>query len=69
MKHLKKMFDENYTRMPHAVLKKSWKQYPTKKQLYGHFPPISQTIQDEQDMLTQLGKQKQTYKRCSSVDT
>ena len=28
-----------------AILKKSWKQHPIKQQLYGHLPPISQTIQ------------------------
>ena len=27
-----------------AVLNKSWKQHPTRRQLYGHLPPISQTI-------------------------
>ena len=32
-----------------TVLNKSWKQYPTKEQqLYGHLPPISQTIQVRQ---------------------
>ena len=30
--------------MLRAVLNKSWKQHPTKKQLYGHLPHISQTI-------------------------
>ena len=28
-----------------AILNKSWKQHPTKQQLYGHLPPISKTIQ------------------------
>ena len=28
--------------MLHAVLNKSWKQHPTKQQLYSHLPPISQ---------------------------
>ncbi len=28
-----------------AILNKSWKQHPTKQQIYGHLPPISQTIQ------------------------
>ena len=31
--------------MLRAILNKSWKQYPTKKQLYGHLPSISKTIQ------------------------
>ena len=29
-----------------AILNKSWKQHPTKHQLYGHLPPITKTIQD-----------------------
>ena len=40
-----KKLDGNYTRILHAVLKKSWKQYPTKQQLYEHLPLISQIIQ------------------------
>ena len=35
----------NCTRMLQAILNKSWKQHPTKWQLYGHQPPISKTIQ------------------------
>ena len=35
----------NYTRMLSAILNKAWKQHPTKQQLYGHLPPISQNIQ------------------------
>ena len=31
-----------------AVFNKSWKQHPTKQQLYGHLPPISKTIQVRQ---------------------
>ena len=31
--------------MLRAILNKSWKQYPSKQQLYGHLPLISQTIQ------------------------
>ena len=45
--------DDNYTRMLHAVLNKSWKQHPTKQQLYGQLPPISQTIQVRQTKLVQ----------------
>ena len=30
--------------MLYAVLNKSLKQHPTKQQLYGHLPPISQTL-------------------------
>ena len=35
----------NYTRMLHAILNKSWRQHPTRHQLYGHLPPITKTIQ------------------------
>ena len=45
MKHIEKKLDGNYTRMLHAVLNKSWKQYLTKHQLYDHVPSISQAIQ------------------------
>ena len=31
--------------MLQAVLNKSWRQHPTKQQLYGHLPPITKTIQ------------------------
>ena len=41
----RKRLDANYTRMLRAVLNKSWKQHPTKQNLYGHLTPISQTIQ------------------------
>ena len=33
-----------YTRMLRAILTKSWRQHPTKHQLYGHLPPITKTI-------------------------
>ena len=35
----------NYTRMFRVILNKSWKQHPTKRQLYGHLSPISKAIQ------------------------
>ena len=37
--------DGNYSRMLRAILNKSWRQHPTKQQLYGHLPPIMKTIQ------------------------
>ena len=40
-----KKLDGNYTRMLRAVLNKSWRQYPTRHQLYGHLAPITKTIQ------------------------
>ena len=33
------------SRMLQAILNKSWRQHPTKHQLYGHLPPITKTIQ------------------------
>ena len=44
-KLLEKKLDGNYTRMLRAILNKSWRQHPTKQQLYGHLPPITTTIQ------------------------
>ena len=43
-KLLKKKLDSNYTRMLRAILNKSWRQHPTRHQLYGHLPPITKTI-------------------------
>ena len=39
-KRLEKKLDGNYTRMLRAILNKSWRQHPTRHQLYGHLPPI-----------------------------
>ena len=44
-KRLEKKLDGNYTRMLRAILNKSWRQHPTKHQLYGHLPPIAKIIQ------------------------
>ena len=44
-KRLEKKLDGNYTRMLRAILNKSWRQQPTRHQLYGHLPPITKTIQ------------------------
>ena len=51
MKRVEKRLDENYIKMLHAILNKSWKQHLTKDQLYGNLLLISQIIQDKQDML------------------
>ena len=42
---VERRLDGNYTRMLRAVLNKSWRQHPTRLQLYGHLPPITKTIQ------------------------
>ena len=44
-KRLEKKLDGNYTRMLRAILNKSWRQHPSRHQLYGHLPPITKTIQ------------------------
>ena len=44
-KQLEKKLDGNYTKMLRAILNKSWRQHPTRHQLYGHLPPITKTIQ------------------------
>ena len=44
-KRLEKKLDGNYARMLRAILNKSWRQHPTKHQLYGHLPSITKTIQ------------------------
>ena len=47
-KRLEKKLDGNYTRMLRAILNRSWQQHPTRRQLYGHLPPITKTIQVRQ---------------------
>ena len=44
-KRLEKKLDGSYTRMLRAILNESWRQHPTKHQLYGHLPPITKIIQ------------------------
>ena len=43
-KRIEKKLDSNYTRMLRAILDKSWRQHPTKQQLYSHRPLITKTI-------------------------
>ena len=47
-KRLEKKLDGNYTRVLRVILNKSWRQHPTRHQLYGHLPPITKTIQVRQ---------------------
>ena len=44
-KQLEKKLDGNYTGMLRAILNKSWRQHPTRHQLYGHLTPITKSIQ------------------------
>ena len=43
-KRMEKKFDVNYAGMLRAILNKSWRQHPTKRQLYGHLPLVTKTI-------------------------
>ena len=47
-KLMEKKLDSNYTRMLWAILNKSWRQHPTKQQLYSHLPLITKTIKIRQ---------------------
>ena len=44
-KRLEKKVDGNYTIMLRAILNKSWQPHPTRRQLYGHLPPVTKPIQ------------------------
>ena len=44
-KRLEKKLHGNNTRMLRAILNRSWRQHPTRHELYGHLPPITKTIQ------------------------
>ena len=43
-KRMEKKHDGNYTRMLRAILNKTWRQRPTKPQLYSYLPTITKTI-------------------------
>ena len=47
-KHIEKKLNSNYTRMLWSKLNKSWRQHPTKQQLYGHLPPITKSMKVRQ---------------------
>ena len=51
----KKKLDGNYTRMLPAVLNKSWRQHPTKQQLYSHSSRKLSKL-DESDMRDTAGE-------------
>ena len=59
---MEKKLDGNYTRMLWEILNKSWRQNPTKQQLYGHLPPITKICR------TRLEKWGRTPKRYTPVD-
>ena len=43
-KYMEKNLNCDYKRMLRAILNKSWRQHPSKLQLYGHLPLITNTI-------------------------
>ena len=47
-KRMERKLDSNYTRMLQTILNNSWRQHPTKQQLYGYLPPIIKTIKIRQ---------------------
>ena len=69
-KRLEKKLDGNYARMLHAILNKSWRQHPTRHQLYDHLPPITKTIQVRR--IRHSGhcwrSRGRTHKRCTLMD-
>ena len=44
-KRLEKKLDGNNTRIMGTILNKSWRQHPTKQQLYSHLPPVTKAIE------------------------
>ena len=64
-KLLEKKLDGNYTRMLRAILNKSWRQHPTRHQLYG--PPASYHEKlfklDEPDMQDTAGGSRDEFIR------
>ena len=63
---MEKKLDGNYTRMLRDILNKSWTQYPTKQQLYVHFPLITETIQVRR--IRHAGHCWRTHKRQTPVN-
>ena len=56
-KRLEKKLDGNYTRMLRTILNKSWRQHPTRHQLYGHLPLSRKLFKlDKPDMQDTAGE-------------
>ena len=65
-KCMEKRLHSNYSKMLRAILNKSWRQHPTKQQLYGHLPPITKTIKIRQNI--HAGDCWRSWKELISVD-
>ena len=62
-KHIEKRLDGNCTRMLQATLNKSWKQHPTKQQLYATYHPSQKPSKlDKQDMWDTAGRVRMNLK-------
>ena len=68
-KRREKKLDSDYTRMLRAILNKSWRQHPTKQQLYGHLSPITKTIKIGADSIPNLTINRSTKVQKMSVDS
>ena len=56
-KRMEKNLDDNCTRLLWAIMNKSWRQHPSKQQMYGHLPPITKLSKlDEPDMQDTAGE-------------
>ena len=66
----RKKLDGNYTRMLRAILNKSWRQHPTKQQLYGHVLPVTKTIKIRRTRLTghYCRCREKAHEWCTPVD-
>ena len=53
-KRQEKKLDGNYIRMLRAILNRSWRQHPTRHQLYGHLPPITKTILPSRKLIMEV---------------
>ena len=62
-KRMEKRLDGNYTRMLRAILNRSWRQHPTKQQLYSHLPPIMKVIK-----VRRTRHARRAHKWCTLVD-
>ena len=74
-KLLEKKLDGNYTRMLRAILNKSWRQHPTRHQLYGHLPPSRKQSKLDEPCFSSsvlhvslLEKQGRAHKWCTPID-
>ena len=74
-KRPEKKLDGNYTRMLGAILNKSWRQHPTRHQLYGHLPPTTKTIQvrrtrhcrrSREELISDILQRTPTYGRAKA---